>query len=99
MDWSPDADGTPTAYKTSASIRTDGFEFELGQDFSCNDITISSYVLSSSGLTIVSDSQSGNVIAVQVSGVGDLKITLTLSSGDTPSFYNRYKESNRSLAF
>lgn len=99
MDWSKDTDGAYITYKSSDAIRTDGFNFSLGQNSACENITIVSHTLETSGLTIVSDSLVGDAVEVQVSGIGDLKITLTLSTGDTPSFYNRYKESSRSENF
>lgn len=99
MDWQKDTDGTDLVYKTSEAIRTDGFRFSTGHDASCNAITISSYTIETDGPTIVSDQIVDDVIEVQVSGIGDIKITLTLSTGDTPSFYNRYKESSRSQNF
>lgn len=100
MDWFIDSTGTWCKYVDPDATITDYFEFTTGNDITCARIDILSFTTSVNGdLTIVDSEQIGSVVKIQASGNGDLRIMLTLSNGDVRPAINRYKESNRSLAF
>ena len=100
MDWQKDTDGAYFLYVDPDAIITHGFGFTFGQDANCNDIDLSGFTFEISGdINVKNSFQVADVVNMQISGTGEIRIALILSNGDIRYRIRRFKQSTKSENF